>query len=134
MPEAFSGFPWGEDKMRSKGLPLKRFHTQPGIDPLDEISYERRASRITNPDGSVVFEEKNSEIPRGWSQLAADIAVSKYFRKTGVPRGSGKKSPKGAESSVRQLVVRIVRTIREHGEKNGYFAGPDDAEIGRAHV
>ncbi len=103
------------------GLHFSRRHTKPNLDPLDEVVYEKRSSRITNPDGSVVFETKNSEVPRDWSQLASDIAISKYFRRAGVPGG-------GAENSVRQLIYRITRTIREHGERHGYFASAQDAD------
>ncbi|HEY8279362.1 MAG TPA: vitamin B12-dependent ribonucleotide reductase [Bdellovibrionota bacterium] len=118
----------GQDDSRKKpgesssgGLVFSRIHTRPGIDPLDEVTYERRSSKITNPDGSVVFETKNAEVPRDWSQLASDIAISKYFRKAGVPQI-------GSENSVKQLVFRIARTIREHGEKHGYFASAADAD------
>lgn len=103
------------------GLEISRLYTRPGIDPLDEITYERRASKISNPDGSVVFETKNAEVPKDWSQLATDIAISKYFRKAGVPIT-------GSENSVRQLVFRVSRTIREQGEKQGYFASPEAAD------
>lgn len=109
------------------GLAFARKHTRPGIDPLEEITYEKRASKITNPDGSVVFETKNAEIPKDWSQLAADIAISKYFRRAGVP-GTG------FETSAKQLVYRIARTIREHGEKNGYFASEADADAFEAEL
>ena len=92
--------------------------TRAGTDPLDEISYELRDSVITNPDGSVVFEMRGAEIPESWSQLATDIAVSKYFRKAGI---NG--DPKRGERSVKELVTRVARTIREAGEKlGGYFA------------
>lgn len=118
------------NRAEGRGLTFARMHTRPGIDPLDEIAYEKRSSRITNSDGSVVFETKNAEVPRDWSQLAADIAISKYFRKAGVPRSAGGATDQtaGAETSVKQLVYRIAHTIREHGEKAGYFATPADAE------
>jgi ribonucleoside-diphosphate reductase alpha chain len=59
---------------------------QQGQDPFASVEYEKRTSRISNPDGSVVFEMNDAEIPRQWSQLATDIMVSKYFRKAGVPQ------------------------------------------------
>lgn len=114
-------------KAVSGGMSFPRWHTRAGIDPLDEITFERRASKISNPDGSVVFETKNAEVPKDWSQLAADIVISKYFRKAGVPG-------QGAEHSVRQLVYRIAHTIREQGEKNGYFASEEDAEAFEAEL
>ncbi|TPV96613.1 MAG: vitamin B12-dependent ribonucleotide reductase [Myxococcales bacterium FL481] len=51
----------------------------------DGVEFERRSSRITNPDGSVVFEAHEIEVPRGWSQVAVDILAQKYFRRAGVP-------------------------------------------------
>ncbi len=101
---------------------VSRRLTEPDVNPLDPIEYEKRSSVITNPDGSVVFEMREVEVPRGWSQLATDIVVSKYFRKAGVP-GTGR------ETSVRQVVTRVARTIREAGEKlGGYFDRPEDAD------
>ncbi|HET6339963.1 MAG TPA: hypothetical protein VFG30_42425, partial [Polyangiales bacterium] len=81
------------------------------------MAYEQRNSVITNPDGSVVFELRGAEIPKEWSQLATDIAVSKYFRKAGI---NG--DPKRGERSARELVYRVAHTIREAGERlGGYF-------------
>ena len=71
---------------RAKGLHVERRFTQPGQDPFGTIAWASRTSRITNPDGSIVFEMKDAEIPATWSQVATDIMVSKYFRKAGVPQ------------------------------------------------
>ncbi|MEN6625708.1 MAG: vitamin B12-dependent ribonucleotide reductase [Candidatus Sumerlaeia bacterium] len=109
-------------------MKLNRRFTQPGINPLDEVAFEKRRSMITNPDGSVVFEAKDAEVPRGWSQLATDIVVSKYFRRAGVPGESGR------ETSVRQVIHRIVHSIRGQGEQMGYFDGPADAEAFEAEL
>src|SRR5690606_39455517 len=68
------------------GLTVSRVFTQAGQDPFGSIEWTTRTSRITNPDGSVVFEMKDAEIPAAWSQVATDIMVSKYFRKAGVPQ------------------------------------------------
>jgi hypothetical protein len=70
----------------TKGLRIDRRFTNKGEDPYDQIDWSRRDSRITNPDGSTVFEMAGAEIPAAWSQVAADIMVSKYFRKAGVPQ------------------------------------------------
>ncbi|MDH5493810.1 MAG: vitamin B12-dependent ribonucleotide reductase, partial [Myxococcales bacterium] len=113
-----------EVSRQSGGLQIHRKLTRPGSDPLEEASYELRNSVITNPDGSIVFELKGAEVPQGWSQLATDIAVSKYFRKAGL---HGDKS-KG-ERSVRALVYRVAHTIRQAGETLGdYFADAASAE------
>jgi ribonucleoside-diphosphate reductase alpha chain len=111
-------------KSRARGVPMTRHFTHTGIDPLDEITYERRSSIITNPDGSIVFKMEGAEIPASWSQLATDIVISKYFRKAGL---HGDKNQ--GERSVRQVVTRIAKTIRTAGENfGGYFAGKTDAE------
>ena len=105
-------------------------YTQPGADALKDVVWERRQSLITNPDGSVVFKMEGAEIPAGWSQLATDIVISKYFRKAGI---HGDKDV--GESSVRQVVHRIAHTIRVAGEKaGGYFATAKDAEVFEAEL
>ena len=106
----------------SAGVKFRRVFTRPGVHPYDVIDWDKRTSKITNPDGSVVFEMKDVEVPDSWSQLATDIIVSKYFRKAGVP-GTGH------EVSARQTVTRVARSIRKAGDQfGGYFASPEDAE------
>jgi ribonucleoside-diphosphate reductase alpha chain len=105
----------------AKGLTVRRYFTRPEVHPFDELDYQYRTSKITEPDGTVIFEMKNVEVPASWSQLATDIVVSKYFRKAGVP-GTG------SETSVKQVVYRLAHTIRTQGEKGGYFASAADAE------
>jgi ribonucleoside-diphosphate reductase alpha chain len=111
-----------------RGLAIARRYTTAGVDPLAAVEYDRRDSVITNPDGSIVFETRGAEIPRDWSQLATDIVVSKYFRKNGVG-GEGL-----GETSVRQVVYRIARTIREAGEAAGYFASAAEADTFEAEL
>ena len=118
----------------SAGVHITRRFSEPGQDPLDQITYELRDSVITNPDGSIVFEMRGAEIPESWSQLATDIAVSKYFRRAGL-KGDNGASEKGAETSVRQMVVRIAKTIRESAEQQGgYFASREDADAFEAEL
>jgi hypothetical protein len=76
----------GGKKPKRRGLSVDRVFTTPGSDPLEEVTYEKRVSRIKNTDGSIVFEMEGAEIPAAWSQVATDIVVSKYFRKAGVPQ------------------------------------------------
>jgi ribonucleoside-diphosphate reductase alpha chain len=117
-------------KGHARGLAFERRYTQRGADPLDSVTWERRSSVITNPDGSIVFKMEGAEIPSGWSQLATDIVVSKYFRKAGL---HGKKE--NGETSVRQVVHRLARTIREAGERlGGYFAGAREADAFEAEL
>ncbi len=113
-----------------RGVSVPRRFTTAGIDPLDQVTYDRRSSNITNPDGSVVFKMDGAEIPHDWSQLATDIVISKYFRKAGL-HGDAKRG----ETSVRQVVHRIAHTIRAAGERFGnYFATPADAEAFEAEL
>ena len=118
------------------GLRVPRVFTREGQDPFDTIAWSRRTSRITNPDGSVVFEMTDAEVPATWSQVAADIMVSKYFRKAGVPQVDEAGNPifdesgnqvLGAERSARQVISRLSATWRDWGERHGYFAPPADA-------
>ncbi|MCO5169870.1 MAG: vitamin B12-dependent ribonucleotide reductase [Planctomycetes bacterium] len=107
---------------QGKGVSIERRYTRRGQDPLAGMKFERRRSVITNPDGSVVFKMDDVEVPATWSQLATDILVSKYFRKAEVP-GTGH------EVSARQVVERIVKAIRQAGERlGGYFASDEDAQ------
>jgi ribonucleoside-diphosphate reductase alpha chain len=119
------------------GLRIERRFTTSGTDPYDAIEWTHRDSRISNPDGSVVFEMLDAEIPAGWSQVAADIMVSKYFRKAGVPQVDDNGEPvldqngeqvTGAERSARHVFNRLAGTWRWWGEQHGYFATTDDAE------
>ncbi len=121
---------------KATGLRITRLFTKPGEDPLDSVEWSQRDSRITNPDGSVVFEMKDAEIPTSWSQVAADIMVSKYFRKAGVPQrdadgrvilGDDGKPVLGPERSARQVMRRLTSTWRWWGERHGYFASEADA-------
>ncbi|HJU81479.1 MAG TPA: vitamin B12-dependent ribonucleotide reductase [Acidimicrobiia bacterium] len=113
----------------SKGLRVPRRFTTEGTDPYATIKWTKRDSRITNPDGSVVFEVKDAEVPASWSQVATDIIVSKYFRKAGVPQTDAKgETVIGSETSARQVFDRLASTWRWWGEKYGYFASAADAE------
>ncbi len=105
------------------GLSVERFFSKTGESVLDQVRYIRRASSISNTDGSRVFRMEDVEVPEGWSQLATDIVASKYFRKAGLP------TPSGSETSVRQVVERVAGTLREAGQMlGGYFRTSEDAE------
>jgi len=120
------------------GLRFKRIFSVEGKSPFDMVEYERRTSIIREPDGTVVFEMKDIEIPKSWSQVATDIIAQKYFRKTGVPQynadGTNKLDDQGSpmlgsETSVKQTMHRLAGTWRYWAEKYGYFASEKDAEI-----
>lgn len=106
-------------------MKITRKFTTSGQDPFSTVTWGKRSSRITNPDGSVVFEMKDAEIPESWSQLATDIMVSKYFRKAGVPRPDGTTGP---ETSARQVIHRLAGCWRHWGETHGYFDSKEDAQ------
>src|SRR5690606_6901454 len=91
-----------------------------GVDPFSTVEWEKRSAVISGEKGETVFEQKDVEIPKTWSQLATNVVVSKYFRGTlGTPQ---------RETSVRQLIGRVVRTIRGWGEAQGYFPTREDAD------
>ena len=99
---------------------LSRLYTSVGVDPYDEVVWERRDARITNwLDGSVAFEQLGVEFPTTWSQNATNIVTQKYFR--GTPGSPDR------ESSLKQVVDRIVDTITDWGVADGYFDG-DEAD------
>ncbi len=121
----------------SKGLRITRRFTEAGTDPYSQFEWSHRDSRITNPDGSIVFEMTDAEIPARWSQVASDIMVSKYFRKAGVPQVDDEGNQildedgnpvTGPERSSKQVFDRLAGTWRHWGEKEGYFASTDDAD------
>ncbi|OGH60990.1 MAG: ribonucleoside-diphosphate reductase, adenosylcobalamin-dependent [Candidatus Lindowbacteria bacterium RIFCSPLOWO2_12_FULL_62_27] len=105
-----------------RGLRFTRVFTKKGIHPFDEITWTKRTSRILNPDGTVVFELKDIEVPEFWSQLATDILASKYIRKAGVPGTD-------METGARQVVTRLARTLRQEGERQRIFCTEEDADI-----
>jgi len=104
------------------GLTFRRHFTTEGTHPFDEIEWETRDAVIPNfKEGGNAFEQRNVEFPVSWSQNATNIVAQKYFR--------GHLGSPERESSVRQLVSRVVDTIRGWGEKNHYFATEQDAEV-----
>ncbi len=121
-----------------QGLTIERRFTTEGQDVFETVEWSSRDSRITNPDGSVVFEMLGAEIPAQWSQVAADIMVSKYFRKAGVPQYDDAGNVildddgnpiTGSETSARQVIKRLSSTWRWWGETHGYFASEKDAAV-----
>ena len=111
---------------KAQGLDVPRYFTTPGVDPADEIAWELRSASITGEDGKIVFEQKNIEVPKSWSMLATNVVASKYFR--------GQPGTAERESSVRQLVGRVVNTITRWGEQGGYFTTHADQEAFHAEL
>ena len=119
------------------GLKVERRFTAGTEDPYAGVDWATRTSRITNPDGSVVFEMADAEVPADWSQVASDIMVSKYFRKAGVPQFDKSGDPVldesgkpilGPERSAQQVIGRLAGCWRHWGESNNYFATSVDAK------
>src|ERR1041385_8230647 len=97
-----------------KSLNLARVFSDKEINPFDQIEWERRVAEITDDAGKVIFKQENVETPKSWSLLATKVVVSKYFY--------GEQGTSERETSVRQLVHRICRTIADWGVKDGYFS------------
>jgi ribonucleoside-diphosphate reductase alpha chain len=102
------------------GLEFDRFFSREGIDPFDEVEWDVRSAVIGNEKGEVVFEQRDVEMPRFWSQQATNIVVSKYFR--------GQLGSPERERSVKQLIGRVVDTITAWARNQQYFASEDDLQ------
>jgi ribonucleoside-diphosphate reductase alpha chain len=106
---------------------LQRYFTLPGVHPYDELTWERRDAVLTDHrDGSIAFEQRGVEFPATWSLHASNIVSQKYFR--------GREGSPERESSLRQIIDRVVNTITGWGEDAGYFADADEAETFRAEL
>src|SRR5712664_1396473 len=112
--------PNGYAKGAVKGLRFRRVFTPPGSHAFDLVEWERRTAAITGEKGNVIFEQKDVEVPRSWSQLAINVVAQKYFR-------GGVGTPE-RETSVRQLIDRVVESLGAWGRQGGYFATEEDAE------
>src|SRR5271156_1854693 len=111
------------------GIAFPRYFTarlEPGKTPYDEIPWETRTASIGNDKGSVIFEQRDVEVPPDWSQTATNIVASKYFY--------GKPGTPDRETSVAQLVERVVNTIADWGKKDGYFRSHEDGENFRSEL
>src|SRR5689334_3673408 len=112
----------GAGGAKRPGLTIERIHTTPGVHPYDEVTWERRDVVMTNwRDGSVNFEQRGVEFPQFWSINATNIVTSKYFR--------GAVGSPHRESSLRQLIDRVVTVYLRAGREHGYFATEADAEV-----
>ncbi len=103
-----------------RGLTMPRRFVPRGVNPYDTVEWETRAALISGESGEVVFEQRDVEVPKSWSQLATNVVVSKYFR--------GPLGTPARERSVRQLIGRVVDTLGEWGDAQGYFASAEDRQ------
>lgn len=119
-------------------MEFKRKFTKDNQSPYDMFTYKKRSSVLRNPDGTIVFEMSDVEVPSQWSQVATDILAQKYFRKTGVPQTDEHGDPVydndgnrvyGSEKSAKQVVHRLTDTWRDWGQRYGYFDSEEDGSI-----
>ncbi len=126
-------------------MKISRRYTTEGQDPFAAFAFTPRVSRITNPDGSVVFEMKDLLAPDSWSQVAVDVVAQKYFRKAGVPVRTERVPESGVprwlqrsrpvagdpctaqETDARQVFRRLAGCWAYWGWKGGYFSSEADA-------
>jgi ribonucleoside-diphosphate reductase alpha chain len=113
----------GKKETRTGGIAIERYFTKPGVDVYDTCEWELRNAAISSESGGIVFEQKDVEMPKFWSQMATNVVVSKYFR--------GHLNTRDRETSVRQLIGRVVRTITQWGREGGYFASEGDGDTFR---
>jgi len=107
---------------KTTGLTVERVFTTEGVHPYDDVTWERRDVVQTNwKTGATVFEQRGVEFPDFWSVNASTIVTTKYFR--------GALGTPARETSLRQLIDRVVKTYRKAGEENDYFASPADADV-----
>src|SRR6516165_12385116 len=111
------------------GVSFPRYFTaklEPGKTPYDDITWELRTASIGNDKGAVIFEQRDVEVPADWSQTATNIVASKYFYgRLGCPE---------RETSVAQLVERVVDTIAGWGQRDGYFRTTEDTDNFRSEL
>jgi ribonucleoside-diphosphate reductase alpha chain len=98
-------------------LGIERTFSDPNVKPPDQIEWERRTAQITDDAGQIIFNQENVEVPKSWSVLATKVVVAKYFY--------GEQGKPERETSVRQLIHRVCRTIADWGVKDGYFSRED---------
>jgi ribonucleoside-diphosphate reductase alpha chain len=115
------------DKKKKSGLRFERVFSDAAVAPFDQVEWERRTAEITDDSGKVIFKQEDIEVPKSWSPLATKIAVSKYFYGD-IANGTDPYKG-GRETSVRQLIHRVTRTIADWGLADGYFADADAAEV-----
>jgi len=121
MPQAKSAASSTAHTTTGRGITINRRYTKENIHPFDEVTWEKREATITNSNGEVVFSQTDIEIPSFWSQQATNIVVSKYFRgKLGTPE---------RETSVKQMIGRVAKTISDWGKNEGYFKTKEDGDI-----
>jgi ribonucleoside-diphosphate reductase alpha chain len=117
-------------------MKVTRRFTHAGTNPYETIDFVERSSEIRNPDGTLVFSMDGVMVPEGWSQVAVDVLVQKYFRKAGVPQIDEQGNPilddngepvTGSERDARQVFDRLAGCWTHWGREHGYFDSESDA-------
>ncbi len=108
-------------KTKRAGLSFERYFSREGEKPFETVEWELRDASITRADGSKVFEQKDVEFPKSWSQTATNVVVQKYFR--------GTLGTEDREYSIKQMIGRVADTIYGWGRKDGYFKTKRDADV-----
>lgn len=96
-----------------------RVFTKEGVHPFDDVEWRLVDAVIARPDGTVVFEQKDIEVPAWWNQISINIVADKYLRVINGVR----------ETSVKQVFTRVAETLTRWASEQGYFDSPKDAEI-----
>jgi ribonucleoside-diphosphate reductase alpha chain len=115
------------EKKKKSGLHFERVFSDAAVAPFDQVEWEQRTAEITDDSGKVIFKQEDIEVPKSWSALATKIAVSKYFYGD-IANGTDPYKG-GRETSVRQLIHRVTRTMADWGLADGYFADAEAAEV-----
>jgi ribonucleoside-diphosphate reductase alpha chain len=114
-------------KKKKAGLVFERVFSDPNVAPFEQTEWERRTAEITDDSGKVIFRQDDIEVPKSWTALATKIAVSKYFYGD-IANGTDPHKG-GRETSVRQLIHRVTRTLTDCGMADGYFVDRRAAEV-----
>lgn len=109
------------EKLSGRGLTFSRFFSVPDRSPMEMVDWERRKAVIRNARGEVIFEQSSVEAPTFWSDMAVNVVASRYLR--------GTLGTQDRESSIKQLLLRVTRTIAQWGIEQGYFESGQDAEV-----
>jgi len=103
--------------MARQFLRMERVFSDARVKPFEQVEWDKRTAEITDDAGKVIFKQENVEVPKSWSLLATKVVVSKYFY--------GEQNTPERETSVRQLIHRVCRTIADWGVADGYFSRAD---------
>ena len=102
-----------------EGLRIQRHFCPEGVDPVDQVEWEKRTASIKDEKGEVIFRQDEVLVPSGWSQLATNVVASKYFY--------GENGKPERENSAGAMICRVTRTIADWAQADGVFASDDDA-------